>query len=325
MILSDAVHLFLDARRHMVAKQTLRNNEIYLRALTEGLGACEIKTIQIVQLRTWRSSLFARNLKYADGRNTLRKPEPGKLSVYTVRGMVETCRQLFNWLVTEGYLEQSPAKRLEVPALPDGPPRAMAVADLDKLIAAARASPTASRSTRNVAILLFLRDTGCRIGGIGSIRFEHLDVERRTALVREKGRGGGKTRAVFFKAETGTALQAWFDEHPLQGKRKAVKKYHKPVPSCALEFVFVGERYPYAPLTARAVYDIFTVLKRKAGVTGRTNPHGTRHLRAKTLLLNGAPLGLVSRILGHSDIRVTDKAYGIYASQELKEGYDRWA
>lgn len=322
MTLSQAILLFLEARRNIVARQTLRNNEMYLRSLMPLLGEIEIAAVTIEQLRAWRDALYARTVKYTDHKS-VRKPVAGKLSVYTIRGHVEVVRQLFNWLVNEEHLLKSPAKRLEVPALPDAPPRTISECDLDLLLAEAHKIKGLYRRKRNVALLLFLRDTGARVGGASTLRFEHLDLERRRALVTEKGRGGGRTRAVFLKMEAVKALQEWLCVHPKNRPRKAVRK--KGLPQQASEFVFVGERYPYARLTPNSIYDVFKALKKKAGITGRTNPHSLRHRRAKSLLLNGAPLGLVSRILGHTDVRITDKSYGVYATEELKEGFDKYA
>ncbi len=321
MRLVQAVELFLAAREHVVASQTLRNNKIYLRYLQDFFPAAELAAVTLLDLRRWRASLFEKNVKYENA--NVRAPVRAPLSRYTIRGIVETCRQFFNWCVNEGLLDASPAKRLEIPSVPAGPPRAVNDVDLEKLLDAARDTRGTFRRARNVALVLFLRDTGCRIGGASSLRVEHLDLPRKRALVKEKGRGGGKVRAVFFKDETACALQEWLALHPGIQPRRAAKR--KGIPPRAGEFVFVSERYPYGPLSTQSLYCVFKQLKKKAGVRGRTNPHGLRHRRAKTLLQNGAPLGLVSRLLGHADVRTTDKFYGIYADEELRDGYDKYA
>lgn len=321
MLLKEAVEMFLSARRHMVARQTWRNNEIYLRYLTTFFPKACVEQLTLHDLRRWRASLFEKKIKYVNGYR--RKPVSAPLSRYTIRGIVENCRQLFNWLVNEGLLQESPAKRLELPALPDAPPKMMAEEDLEKLLDAARKLSGRYRRARNVALLLFIRDTGCRIGGASSLRFEHLDLERGRAWVTEKGRGGGKTRAVFLKDEAIAALREWIALHPKNKKRRVLSK--KKLPASAREFVFVSERYPFKPLATHSIYDVFRSLKKKAKVKGRVNPHGLRHRRAKTMLENGAPLGLVSQVLGHSDIRTTHKFYGTFAVDQVQEGYNKYA
>ena len=49
---------------------------------------------------------------------------------------------------------------------------------------------------------------------------------------------------------------------------------------------------------------------RKTGLKTRCYPHKFRHTFAISLLLKGVPIELVSRLLGHADIRIT---LGFYA------------
>jgi site-specific recombinase XerD len=58
-------------------------------------------------------------------------------------------------------------------------------------------------------------------------------------------------------------------------------------------------------------------LSEKAGVTGRHNAHSFRHALARRLLFNGADMGTVSRLLGHSNIETTHDFYAIWTEREL--------
>ena len=51
-----------------------------------------------------------------------------------------------------------------------------------------------------------------------------------------------------------------------------------------------------------------------AGVKGIVTFHGLRHLFAVRLLTRGVPITVVSELLGHSDINLTVKRYGRFAS-----------
>jgi site-specific recombinase XerD len=315
MRLRDAIHFFISARVHTVTHKTLRNNELYLRSLTDCLDNPFVNEISLHDLRRWRSTLFEKQERYLA--HNRRAPVRGGYSIYTIKGMVEAVRQLFNWLNREGYLETNVARKLELPTLPAGPPKAITPRDLEKLIETARHSATVTLSARNVALILFLRDTGCRLCGVAGLRLEQLDTPNCRALVWEKGRGGkSKARAVFFTKESQAALNQWLAARPAA----------LPLPGETLDdHVFVAERYPFKPLTEEAIYCVFRALKKRAGITGRVNPHSLRHARAKTMLEHGAPLGVVSRVLGHSDIRVTDAYYGVYAASELQEQYNKYA
>lgn len=314
--LSDAINLFLDSRIGIVGAKTMRINRGYLRSLTDFFGEEQtVETLTVNHLRTWRAWLFQRETKYAS-ETTWRPEESGALSVHTIHGMVRTCRQFFRWLHTEGILTANPAQRLELPPLPKEPPKAISDEDIQKMLAVSRSE------ARDTALIWFLRDTGCRLGGAATARLSDVDLESGTVIVREKGRGGQHVaRAVFLNADAITALRAWLAERP-----SALQLDGSPV----TDAIFVNLRYPFTALTTGAIYRRIKDIAKAAGLfdsdgVHRTNPHAFRHGLARRMLQNGAPLGLVSRVLGHSDIKVTDQFYGVYINRELKEGHARYA
>lgn len=308
--ISDAVSMFLQARTGIVSKKTLRTNASYLKSLLDWLdGKRDLTTVTLQHLRAWRASLFA--IAPPPYRKQTRPRTDGKLSVHTVHGMVRTVRQLFKWLCDEGVLETNPAARLELPPLPKGPPKNISESDALKLLDAARAS------ARDTAILWFLIDTGCRLAGVTRVKLRDLDLAHGTAVVWEKGRGGlGLARAVFLKDRAVEALRVWLAVRPatcdLDGK---------PV----TEAVFVSERHPHRALSERGMQALLKRLSKAAGVSGVSNAHSFRHGLAKRMLVNGASLGVVSRILGHSSIKTTNDSYGVFVQDELREQHARFA
>lgn len=314
--LTCAITRFLDSRIGIVSVKTARINKGYLRSLVEFFGEEQLlETLTVHHLRAWRAWLIQRETKYASD-STWRPAEDGHLSVHTIHGMVRTCRQFFRWLHTEEILAANPAQRLELPPLPKEPPKAISDEDIQKMLDVAHVS------ARDVALIWFLRDTGCRLGGAATARLQDLDLERGIVLVREKGRGGQHVaRAAFLNGEAVKAMRVWLDERP-----SALQLDGSPV----TDAIFVNSRYPFTALTAGAIYRRIKDIAKAAGVYDgdgihRTNPHAFRHGLARRMLQNGAPLGLVSRVLGHSDIKVTDQFYGVYISSELKEGHARYA
>ena len=308
--LASAVQLFLSARIGIVSAKTLRINRTYLASLVNFWEADRmLDTLTLQHLRTWRASLFARDRKYGAG--TVRPAEQGKLSVHTVHGMVRTVKQFFRWVCDEGLLKENLAARLELPPLPKGPPKHIASGDAMRMFEAAR------DSARDTALLHFLFDTGCRLGGAARLKLRELDLEAGRAIVWEKGRGGkGIARAVFLKPFAVAALRAWLDVRPaargLDGK---------PV----TDAVFVSDRHPHRGLSERGVYAVVRRLAKRAGIDGTTNPHAWRHGFAKRFLENGGSLGALSQLLGHSGVKVTHESYGVFVSRELQELHARYA
>ena len=140
------------------------------------------------------------------------------------------------------------------------------------------------------------------MGGLCDLRLSDLELEHQPprAMVREKGRGGKKSRLVFCGPQTVAALYAWLAVRPDQDSGD--------------DHVFLGQR---GPLSEGGVYQVLRRLAKKAGIGGRFNPHAFRHAFARGALENGMDLGSVSQLLGHSNINVTAEFYGRWTKDEL--------
>lgn len=308
LTLDQAIHAFLDARIGLVSVKTLTLNEHYLQSLAAFLGDGCVDTITLNDLRAWRTALLQRNEKYRDA--AIRTPVQGKLSPFTVHLHLRTARLFFKWLTEQQLIARNPAASLEMIELPQPQPKAISDADIEKLLQAARA---ATAPERDAAIILFLKSTGCRLGGIAGLTLDALDLDRRRALVYEKGRGGQKkARFVYLKPEAVCALRAWL------AVRQCI--------STSSTVVFVSLRQNKGkPLGESGIYDRINHLARRAGIQGRFNPHAFRHRLARQMLINGAALGQVSRILGHTNVLVTDQYYGAWADAELEQAHEQFA
>lgn len=281
MKLTEAITEFdLAMRGGSIAESTRTLYHYTLRELLAHCGDIDITEITLSQLRHFRANLFER-----------------PLSLYTKHRHIRQTRHFFRWLVDEGHLSISPAARLELPKLPKNkPPKDINPIDRERMIEAAD-------DVRDLAIVLFLAETGCRRAGLTSLRFGDIDLENHRAIVTEKG---SKTRKVRFGPATAAALRAWLVVRPRD-------KWG--------DFVFVGKR---GPLTGSGVYRILERLAKKGGVEGRYNPHAFRHGLARRLLQHHLDLGTVSRILGHSDIETTHSFYAVWADNELDDRYDEF-
>lgn len=283
MLLSQALQSFDLSLTGVASPKTREWYASILRSLIAFLGDVELSAVSLVDLRRWRVYLIKSGL-----------------SIWTVHGYLRGVRRWFNWLVEEGELAASPAVRLALPRLPDEPPKGITDGDLALMIRAGRLS-----GARDYALVLFLADTGCRVGGLCGLRVEDVDLDRKRAIVREKGAGGnGKSRAVFYGEETALALAEWLSVRPNQADR-----------------VFIGR---LGPLTRSGVYQVLKRLASTAGVTGRWNPHAFRHGWARAALQNGADLATVSQIMGHSTVEVTARFYGRFAETELARAHARF-
>jgi len=280
MSIQEVIAVFLSFHDGLLAEKTLRWYQFYLRPFHDYMGDHEIEALTPQDLHRFYQWL---------------KKQTTQKSAYSLHNFVRAPRRLLRWAWKQKYVEHNLAHYLPLPRVPKPDPKWISDEDLCRLLKTARAKP------RDYAILLFLADTGARLGGLASLTLDRLDLERRRAIVFEKDRGGPKARQVFFGQETAQALKDWLNIRPnLEGDDR----------------VFL--------LRESGVYQVLHRLAQKAGVEGRWNPHAFRHAFARRLVKNGANIGVVSHLMGHSSVTVTVDYYARFAVDELQVFHDQF-
>lgn len=276
MQLQSAIAQFLNEHNGLLAPSTISWYRIRFDWLTP-LLCLQLNRITTDELRSVWQALAART------------------SPTTSYMIVVAWRRLFNWCVQRGLLRSSPAAQLRKPPLPDNPPKALTRADLIRMLNASHCNP------RDYAIICFLADTGCRVGGLVGLRIGDLELERGRAVVHEKGLGGQrKSRTVHMVRRSANALKDWLDVRDLLGRS-----------------VF--------GLKAAGVYQVLERTAKRGGVRGRWNPHSFRHGFARGMLDNGADLATVSALMGHSDVSITVRFYARWSDEELHRKHARFS
>ncbi len=163
------------------------------------------------------------------------------------------------------------------------------------------------KGIRDRAILAFLTDTGCRAGGLLTLRLDDLDLTAGKALVSEKF---DKSRVVPFTPYTAELLRQWL----------AVRPPEAPTVFCSL-----GPNQYARPLYMSGLHHLLERLKLKAGVTGRINPHSFRHGFAREHLKNGGDLATLARLMGHSNVSVTAEFYAVFTEEELADKHAQFS
>lgn len=297
MMLSEAIEALIvatiaDGR----SARTVGDYRQKLGALLAFLGDLPVEAITAADLRRFVADLRTRETRYSDARSS--RPEvPGGLAAASVAGYVRAVKRLFAFLVEDEVITANPARKLRSPRLARGEPKAYHTADFYKLLEATAGS--APVALRDRAILLFLADTGCRVGGLVGLRLADLDLDQGLAKLTEKGR---KTRLAPFSDPTRAALSAWL----------AVR------PAYAGDWLWPNLGRRGSPhLTEEGVRQLFRRLKARAGIEGPCNPHAFRHGFAKLYLQAGGDLATLADLLGHASVETTWRHYAIFRTAEL--------
>lgn len=214
----------------------------------------------------------------------------------TIAGHMRALHRFFTWSSKE-YDIKSPMRNVRYPRKPKPKkPKSVKLEDITALFLAAGDEP---RGIRDKAIIALLADTGVRAGGVISLKVADIDFGTRRILVTEKGE---KLRSVPFSIFTARMLLAWINH-----------RHHT-----EHEHLFYNIR-TREPLTVSGLYQILKRLRKKAGLTGRANPHSFRHSFAREYLKSGGDLATLSRIMGHEDIATTASFYAVFTENELSE------
>lgn len=231
----------------------------------------------------------------------LRSTYLDKYKSSTVNTTIKTWKTFFNWLVKEGELTHSPAERLNLVKRP-ARLRSAHLPDVEAMIAEARRR----RQWRDVAIMALLLSTGIRVSAMCGIQLEHIDHMRSTVAVTEKG---DKPFSVYLLPEVYNAIAAYVN-------------YERPtVPS---PYLFVTEHNPTGHVAIGTVAYILKGYARDLGITTPVNPHAFRHLFTVSMLANGAALDVVSKLLGHSSVTVTERFYAQWSPTTLQDAHKRY-
>ena len=211
----------------------------------------------------------------------------------SIQTTIAAARAYIRWAVERKYVARECARWRPRVRVADMPPKAISDEDAERLIAAAT-------SARDRVLLLFLRDTGARVGTILAIDVGDIDMSRKRVVARQKG---GGLVMLYLSDRLVDALRVYLGD---------LGEYHGPL------FPGRGGR-----LTVPGARHMILRLARRAGVSGRVNPHSWRHAFARRCVRSGLDLSRTARLLGHRSVTVTARYYAVWDGDELAEAYSR--
>jgi integrase/recombinase XerD len=241
---------------------------------------------------------------------------------------VVAVRGLHAFAAAEGLASADPARQVRPPAPPRRLPRAMPVADVERLLAAAGAGE-GPRPLRDRALLELLYATGARISEATALDVDDLDLAERPSLPAEPGQAGaglpalpplpatvrlsGKGNKQRIVPVGSYARQAL--EHYLIRARPSLAAATRR--ASASPAVFLNARG--GRLTRQGAWAALRAAAERAGITD-VSPHTLRHSFATHLLDGGADVRVVQELLGHASVTTT-QVYTLVTVDKLREVY----
>ena len=218
-------------------------------------------------------------------------------------------RGLHSYAAAHQLAATDPAREVTPPTPPRRLPKAITLAEVERLLDAAGSPGEAEpRLLRDRALLEFLYGTGARISEATGLDIDELRLDC-DPVVRLAGKGG-KHRLVPVGSYAVRALEAY-----LVRARPALAAAAKR--ASVGPAVFLNARG--GRLTRQGAWGVLHAAADRAGLPD-VSPHTLRHSFATHLLDGGADIRVVQELLGHASVATT-QIYTLITVDRLREVY----
>lgn len=211
--------------------------------------------------------------------------------ISSVKVEIKVLKAFSNFLFKRKYITENWGQELVTPKVPKKPFEVLPLDVAEQVVVAGttfgsgdRAKSKRSKVEHRLALRFILR-TGLRLGELLSLRGQDLNIEEGTFFVKSKGGD--------------------VDVAPLPRDMIPDLK-----PRVDRDRVFLVDDQTLNLILKRGC--------RSLGITKRLTVHGLRHAFCTGLLKNGVPMQIVSRLMRHSSVRITDAVYTHYLIEDLK-------
>jgi integrase/recombinase XerD len=299
---AGAIRRYLD---HLLVERGLAAHtlEAYRRDLERYAAALAAGgTTDIGAVTTQHVAAFLAGLRAGDADHPPLAASSAGRAVVAVRG-------LHAFAAAEGLAAGDPARLVRPPAPPRRLPKAISVADVERLLQAAGAGDGPA-PLRDRALLELLYGTGARISEAVGLDVDDLGLAVRVpGAVRLAGKGG-RQRVVPIGSYAAAALEAY-----LVRARPTFAAAARRAP--ASPAVFLNARG--GRLTRQGAWAVLRAAAGRAGLA-EVSPHTLRHSFATHLLDGGADVRVVQELLGHASVTTT-QIYTLVTVDKLREVY----
>ena len=170
-------------------------------------------------------------------------------------------------------------------------------------------SQTSSLGLRHRALITVLYRTGVRCSEVLALRLKDIDLQGGSVAVLH-GKGD-RRRTVGIDPGASAIVEAWIER-----RHKLDLPMEAPL-FCTLRGT---------PMDSAQVRLLLPRLARRARIAKRVHPHGLRHTHAYELMMEGVPMPIIQRQLGHASLATTDTYLSHIAPKEVIEtiGQREW-
>jgi len=224
-------------------------------------------------------------------------------SAATKSRALASLKNFYAYLISSGFLNESPVREVKVERGEKKLPQVLTSREVELLLA--QPSSADAKGIRDKAMLEVMYATGIRVTELISLDLDHVNLDAGTI----KCSSGRKQRVIPLYPEALRALRVYLSD---------VRSLMLADPREKALFVNVGG----SRMSRQGFWKILKAYQTAAHIDKEIGPHTLRHSFAVHLLENGADIGSVQELMGHSDISST-QVYTHMIDQRLKQVYEK--
>lgn len=209
-----------------------------------------------------------------------------KLAKRSVQTYMRHIKCFVSYCYAEGFITDPIHQRMKTPKAERPVIEILTGAELNEIFACFTKSET---GRRNTALIMLMVDCGLRLREVTTIKINDINLEKGYLSVMGKGRKG---RIVPLGLKVRRAIMAY-----IYKRRQADSPEDN-------QYLFLTQERK--PIQTACVASLMTRLKRQTGIA-RLHAHLFRHTFATNFLVHGiGDVYELSRLLGHSELRITE-------------------
>ncbi|MGO4887088.1 tyrosine-type recombinase/integrase [Anaerobacillus sp. MEB173] len=235
-------------------------------------------------------------INYPDNRTDYGK----KISDTTIANYLRNIKVFFNFLYDEREIQTNPVEKIENIKPQRKQKKLLTKEDIQKVLS--QFDVTTFHGYRSFLMVRLILDSGMRASEICSLKPENVDFKTKSILIENPK--NNQQRYVYFSHKMSTELKRWMQYRDrfsdsiylfptIRGTQLDIRNFEKTVREAG----------------------------KKVGVA--IHIHQLRNNFAKYYLLAGGDFATLSRILGHSSVDVTMKAYLDFSDAEVSKKYQK--
>lgn len=250
---------------------------------------------------------YVADIQSTNSNNPTARGDFGKqVSMWTVNNYLRNIKAFYSYLFEIKAIKSNPAMPVKSYKHTRKPKSEIKDIDFTRLLKGL--DLTVFSQYRDYVILQLLLDTGMRIGETLKLKTEDIDIDKKAIFISAEICKGRKDRYVFFSNTMQTILRKWIDYQ---------ERYFN------TEMLFVSSR--------GSNFNIMNFEKnlKKYCINNKLDEHITCHqIRnnfARRFLLSGGDIFILSKILGHSSVMVTEQAYLDVSNEDIRKSYYKFS